>query len=200
VDLYNTEEGKLSKNMESSIDEIYKKVFKFKHSLNRLRYINKNDVKLEKLLEQFDQKSINFLLDKYLGIDTLITSESGLRLGIQEKSLSYKNYKYRTFTMEYYNNRYNKEFLLKDGRILISKENGEYFNNVIDLYFTGYANEEQTKFIEWKIIKMCDFKLWLENDYLKKNKLQVKNSSGYANFVYWPYDIIPKHCIFASNL
>lgn len=60
-------------------------------------------------IQRFDKASDLFILDKEFAIDLRIRLNNGTQLTGQEKALSNKFYKYRTFTMEFWQNRETKE-------------------------------------------------------------------------------------------
>lgn len=124
------------------------------------------------------------VLDKEFGIDTMATLASGQWLTIQEKYRKREFYdKYRVdkrcpdFTQEY-----------KNGVGTKHESDGEWFKLGAQLYFYGWANEQQTDFHDWMILDIALYKTTVEEagGLLKIGKLMQNNAHGRASFVAIP--------------
>ena len=136
---------------------------------------------------RYSQKDGVHILDQEFAIDLKVTLPSGGQLSGQEKALSYHFYHYKTFTMEYWQNRY-------------TKEPGEWFKIASQFYLSGYSDKSGIEFIEWKIIKMFPFMIWLNRFVPEQLSDKVKPSGGSrAGFLPVPYKVIPGDCIYAEG-
>ena len=92
-------------------------------------------------------------------------------------------YKYKTFTMEFYQNRH-------------TKEEGEFFKIASQFYLTGYSDQTGIKFAEWKIIDLLKFINWLKKKTRQELEAKTRTAGGSrASFFYIPYSEIPKEFI-----
>jgi hypothetical protein len=151
-------------------------------------YIDKIYKGLFSGIESIDRSSINntknLLLDKELGIDSILYFNDGSLLTIQEKTRKFESLAFNDFTFEYYNDPE-------------KKYGGEWFKLASQLYFYGYANENEDSYIKYCILKVVDFRIFLKKElginelqkYLKSNK-----KHGKANFFTIPFKVIPDKC------
>lgn len=136
---------------------------------------------------RFDKKSELFVLDKQFAIDMQVRLKNGSQLTGQEKALSYKFYKYKTFTMEFWQNRF-------------TKEPGEFFKIASQFYLHGYSDDTGIEFIEWKIIDILRLVEWLKSYGTDALSQKTKPAGGSrAAFLPIPYDRIPAGLIFAQG-
>src|SRR3990167_7071739 len=107
------------------IDEIYKKTFSKLCEIKRAKRADADDSKI-------------MFMDKELAIDTHLFFTDGTILTLQEKTLQHSKKKWNSFTFEYYND--------PD-----TKKEGEWFKLASQLYFFGYANNDETDYSEYWI-------------------------------------------------
>lgn len=139
-------------------------------------------------IERFDGDSHLNVLDREHAIDMRVKLQNGSYVLGQEKALDYECYKYRTFTIEFWQNR-NSE----------PKEPGEFFKIASQFYLHGYSDDSRKHFIEWKVIDLLQFMNWLRD--WKMDDLQSRLRPAYqsrAAFFYLEYDQIPKEFFIAE--
>lgn len=137
-------------------------------------------------IDRFSKASELFVLDKEFAIDLRVRLKNGSQLTGQEKALSYKFYGFRTFTVEFWQNRH-------------TKEPGEFFKIASQFYLHGYSDKSGLSFIEWKIIDVLKFIDWLKACGLDKLEAKVRPSGGSrAAFLPIDYDKIPKEFILSE--
>lgn len=128
----------------------------------------------------------SFTLDKYFAIDVKLTLATKQILLGQEKFLSQKEAKYRTITVEYYQNP-------------IDKEPGDWFKLASQFYFVGYFNINKTGFDPWVLADWLQIVLntyqsnifWLDQD--------NKWSNAKASFRHTKMENLPKSCIISCS-
>ncbi len=91
------------------------------------------------------------VLDKEFGIDTLAVLPSGQWLSIQEKYRRHAALRYLDFTQEYMNAEGTKH-----------EAPGEWFKLGAQLYFYGWATEDESGFAKWVILDVAKYKLLVE--------------------------------------
>jgi len=164
-------EKDFEEKMTSHIDNIYKKLFG-----NRL-------VNIYRSSRDKEQDSKLLFMDMELAIDTHLTFNNGSILTFQEKTLRYSKQKFNQFTFEYYN----------DPK---TKEEGEWFKLAAQLYYFGYANEQETGYNKYWIINVAKLRTALmskytihemETKFLRHNKPPAK-----ANFFAIPFNVLEK--------
>lgn len=134
-------------------------------------------------IDRFSKASDMFVLDQQFAIDLRVRLQNGSQLTGQEKALTYRYYKYRTFTVEFWQNRY-------------TQERGEFFKIASQFYLHGYSDESGFAFIEWKIIDVLKFIDWLKLCGIDTLAARTRPSGGSrAAFLPIPYDKIPKQFI-----
>lgn len=137
-------------------------------------------------IERFGTDHPLFILDREHAIDMRIRLRNGSYLLGQEKVLSFKFYKYRTFTIEFWQNRN-------------TKEPGEFFKIASQFYLHGYANSHENGFVEWKILDVLKLIDWLKCCGLDKLDSRTRPSGGSrAAFLPIGYDRIPQAFIHAE--
>ena len=150
-------EKEFEERMRPAIDAIYRRTFKNLASIIRTDRESEKDGKM-------------MIMDRELAIDTHLYFVDGTVLTFQEKTLHHYNQKYQHFTFEYENDP-NK------------KEPGEWFKLASQLYFFGYANQEETAYLQYWILNIPKLRLFLKNNigiealtskYLRKNKPPAK--------------------------
>ena len=138
-------------------------------------------------IERFPKDSPLFVLDKEFSIDLRVVLPNGSNLTGQEKTLSYKYYTFRTFTIEFWQNRH-------------TKEPGEFFKIASQFYLHGYSDITGVEFIEWKIIDIFRLIDWLKC--CNVSKLSDRTRPAYnSNAAFLPikYECLPKEYIFAES-
>jgi len=110
------------------------------------------------------------VLDKEFGIDTLLHTKSNQWFSIQEKYRSYNALTHHDFTQEVENG---------------DKSLGEWFKLGAQLYFYGWGNPTNTKFLEWFILDIVMYKKIIEQKggIYQVGKLQHNEKHGKAKFV-----------------
>jgi len=142
----------------------------------------------ESNIERFTKDDDLFVLDKEHGIDARVRLPNGCVLLGQEKTLDYKFYNFRTFTIEFWQNRYSSP-----------QEPGEFFKIASQFYLHGYADQTGCEFIEWIIIDLFRFMIWLKDCPQDKLANRTKPSGpSRAAFLPIEYDKIPSDCIYAQ--
>ena len=134
---------------------------------------------------RYDKKNSLHILDTNFHIDGKIILSNGTTLTMQEKALSNKFYKFKTFTMEFYQNRN-------------TKEKGEFFKIASQIYLHGYSDISEVNFIEYHILKVFDLMIWINNKYtIEELEKNMRNASGsYATFISIPYKDIPAYIFY----
>ena len=154
-------------NMHQFINEIYENTF------NNIKSIYRSDRNNEN--KTFD------ILDKDLGIDTIIIFENESKISFQEKSLRDKKKNFQQITLEYFN----------DPK---TNDTGEWFKIIAQFYFFGYVNKEKNGYSQFFIINNALLKIAL-NDLSQENLnqyLQQNYPPNKANFFAIPFHLIKK--------
>lgn len=139
-------------------------------------------------IERFPHGTELFILDQEFAIDMRVRLNNGTVLTGQEKALSYQFYKYRTFTIEFYQNRK-------------TKEKGEFFKIASQFYLHGYADATGIEFIEWKIIDVLKLIHWLRQSGESLLAKRIRPAGGSrAAFLPIPYDKIPRDFILYDSV
>jgi hypothetical protein len=163
-----TPEYILSQQMQPACDRVLKHVFKSDN------------------IKRFEKGDELFVLDQEFHIDLVLTLPNSSQITGQEKTLSNDFYGFRTFTMEFYQNRY-------------TKEKGEFFKIASQFYLHGYSHKNGHNFIEWKIINILSLLSWLKSKPISELERSTRPSGGSrANFFFMPYDNIPNDFIIAQ--
>jgi len=137
-------------------------------------------------IERFSKASDLFVLDQQFAIDLRIRLNNGTQLTGQEKALSHRYCSYRTFTVEFWQNRF-------------TREPEEFFKIASHFYHHEDSDEKGLAFIEWKIIDVLKFIDWLKVCGLDKLESKVRPAGGSrAAFLPIPYDKIPKQFILSE--
>ena len=125
-------------------------------------------------------------LDKELSIDATIVFENGSLITIQEKSRRFEYLqRFGDFTFEYYANRF-------------KLNNGQWFKLISQLFFYGFVNEEENKYVKYYLIDSLRLRIFLLNLEEKniKNKLKT-NPHRASNFYPISFDM-PDDCFISS--
>ena len=137
-------------------------------------------------IERFEKDSPLFILDKEHSIDMRVRMPNGSHLLGQEKALSHKFASFRTFTMEFWQNRY-------------TKEPGEFFKIASQFYLHGYSDESGIEFIEWKILDVLRLIEWLKRCGVESLEQRTRPAGGSrAAFLFIHYDKIPEAFILSQ--
>ena len=137
----------------------------------------------EASIERFPHGDDLFILDQEFAIDVRLRLSHGLTVTGQEKALSHQFHRYRTFTVEFYQNRHTEEL-------------GELFKIASQFYLHGYSDATGREFIEWKIIDVFQLILWINSLESKYILPKVRGAQGSrASFLAIPYDDIPSEFI-----
>lgn len=137
-------------------------------------------------IERFSKTSELFILDQQFAIDMRIRLMNGSQLTGQEKALTHRFYKFRTFTMEFWQNRY-------------TREPGEFFKIASQFYLHGYSDATGVQFAEWKIIDILKLIDWLKGYDIDMLAAKTR-ASGPSRAAFLPiaYDRIPKRFVLAE--
>ena len=139
-------------------------------------------------IERFQKSSDLFILDKEFAIDLRVKLQNGSQLTGQEKTLSYQFYKYRTFTIEFWQNRF-------------TREPGEFFHIASQFYLHGYSDHTGTRFAEWIILDILEFMHYLRKQSIDDLSSRTRPAGGSrAAFLPIPYDNIPDRFIKAHGI
>jgi len=128
-----------------------------------------------------------FRLDKRYHIDLAVDTGYGTYT-LQSKSLRNYTKKYgNNLTVEYMSN--------------ISEDiEGEFFHLYAHLFFSGRANEDETDYETWHIIRCIDFVSWIRKKIKNQEFLPIREvKNGNASFLYYPFDSLPREMIYASS-
>ncbi len=138
-------------------------------------------------IHRFEKEDGPHILDQEFAIDLKVLLPNGGQVSGQEKALSFGCYKFRTFTIEFWQNRF-------------TKEPGEWFRIASQFYLSGYSDESGIEFIEWHIIRMMQFLTWLKSAKIAALDKRCRPSGGSrAAFLPVPYESIPRACIYAMG-
>lgn len=166
--LEDTPEHKLSMSMRPACDDVLCSVF----GVDRAS------------ITRYDKHPELYLLDREFAIDLAIKLRNGARIIGQEKALSNKFHGYRTFTVEFWQDRNDNT-------------PGEFFKIASQFYLHGYADADGRRFVEWKVIDIFKLMCWLRN--VSGLARRVKPSGGSRSaFLPIPYDKLPKEFVFAE--
>jgi len=120
-----------------------------------------------------------FVLDKEFAIDVRVKLANGTVITGQEKSLSYKFHKFRTFTVEFWQNRF-------------TREPGEFFKIASQFYLHGYSDDTGVDWEEYYIIDVLRLMLWLKKTSINTLAAKTRPAAGSnAAFLPIPYDDLP---------
>lgn len=139
-----------------------------------------------KRIKRFHNKDELFILDQTFHIDVVVNLMNGSNVTGQEKTLSSHFYKFKTFTMEFYQNRH-------------KKEKGEFFKIASQFYLHGYSDKSGIDFIDWYIFDILLLLDWLKSYDIKKLEERTKPSTSRASFLPIPYKSIPPEFIIAKK-
>ena len=90
-------------------------------------------------------------LDQHFAIDRVITLSSGVTFSLQEKYRQNYYLRFMDFTQEY-----------KNAHGTTNETKGEWFKLYAQLYFYGWANEEETAFEKWILMDVTKYKIVVE--------------------------------------
>ena len=139
-------------------------------------------------IKRFKKGEHDFILDTEFHIDLKITLKNNSQVTGQEKALSHEFYKFRTFTMEFYQN-------------WRTKEPGEFFKIASQFYLHGYSDKTGFEFAEWKIIDLFRLIYWLRETPIERLEAKTRRASGSrASFLWMDYDKIPQAFIVKERL
>jgi len=129
------------------------------------------------------------VLDKEFGIDVLLHMEAGNWISIQEKYRENYYLRYGDFTQEHMNAYGTKH-----------ESEGEWFKLGAQLYFYGWANQQETGFEKWVLLDIVKYKMLVaEHGGLAKiGTWRQNNIHGKASFYGIKLDKL-QPCIIAQN-
>ena len=139
-------------------------------------------------IERFPPESPLFVLDQQFAIDVRVKLGNQSTITGQEKALSNKFHKYRTFTMEFWQNRYDKE-------------PGEFFKIASQFYLHGYSDETGVQFEEYLIINVLTLMNYLKGFSIEELSNRTKPAGGSrASFLPIRYNDLPQEAIMCHYL
>lgn len=151
------------------IDNIYKGIFK-----DKLVSIFRSE------REKNQDKRLLFM-DIELSIDTHLTFKNGSILTFQEKSRRNQYMKFNDFTFEYYN----------DPK---KKLEGEWFKLASQLYFYGYSDAQESKYLKYWIINVARLRTGLLSMFtieeMEQKFMRYNEKHGKASFFGIPFRIL----------
>lgn len=162
-------EKDFEEKMTSHIDQIYKNIFG--SNLVNIERIDRN---------KYYKDDRAAVMDSDLSIDTHLTFSNGMVLTVQEKTLRFINSRYNQFTFEYYNNPK-------------TKDPGEWFKMAAQLYFFGYANQDETGYLRYWVVDVLRLRLLLNDNFTLEqleNRFLRQNTISKANFFAIPFNIL----------
>ena len=149
-------------------DAIYKNVFG-------------NDV----IVERYEQPD-NKVLDIVFAIDVKLTFVNGQILTGQEKFLSHNYAKFRSITVEHYQNP-------------LVEELGDWFKLASQIYFVGYCDATMGGFEPWVIADWTKVVTNTNDGNITWSNNTNSKDGARASFVYTKMDDLPNDCIIASS-
>jgi len=128
------------------------------------------------------------VLDQHFGIDTLATFATGQWVSIQEK---YRTYQYLANTRWRVDPRcpdFTQEYMNAVGTA--HEAPGEWFKLGAQLYFYGWASEDESRFEKWFLMDIARYKLLVEErgGLAAIGELKQNNRHGRASFYAIPID------------
>ena len=138
-------------------------------------------------IERFDKAGPLVVLDRQFHIDVAVRLNNGSQVTGQEKTLSYKFHHFRTFTMEFYQNRF-------------TNEPGEFFKIASQFYLHGYSDASGVEFAEWYLFDILRLIDWLKESGEESLARRTRPAGGSrASFLPIPYKKIPTAFVFAGS-
>ena len=132
------------------------------------------------------ERNADVHLSHTLGVDVVITTPQGLRLLGQEKYLSHAYAKYRSLTVEYYQD-------------ASTGEEGNWFNLACQFYFVGYLNKDETAFEPWVLANWTEIVLATAKGRIHWKSNSNKDGQARASFRYTAMDRLPQRCVIATS-
>lgn len=173
------DDDKFNVKMQPHIDEIYRSIF------SNIKAIKRPEEK-DWENESAEKENILCFMDKELGIDAIILFENGSFITAQEKSRKYKYYlRFRDFTFEYHSNRFSNP-----------KGKGQWHKLASQLFFYGWANENEDAFVEYYLIDILRLRMMLHNKHslLIESNLR-ENDHRASDFYSVNFQRMPVDCI-----
>jgi len=134
-----------------------------------------DNIKIERI-----ERLADFVLDKFFGIDVLVTFPTGMIITGQEKFLSPKYATYKSLTVEHMNDPSHK---------------GDWFNLASQFYFCGYASKAWDSFQLWVIVNWLELALATLQKNIKWFSNNNQHDNARATFRYCRISEIPKECL-----
>ncbi len=126
-------------------------------------------------------------LDQKLGVDAVLILGNGLRLLGQEKFLSHEYAKFRSLTVEHYQN--------PD-----TQEKGDWFTLACQFYFVGYLTEDEAGFSLWLMANWLNMVIATTRGEIVWHDNKNKDGRARASFKYTIMDDLPDSCVIAHKL
>jgi|GEM_PF-3868517 len=143
-------------------------------------------------LEQVDTSTAQgMVLDRDLGVDCKLHLPTSQWITLQEKFRKYADYvSYGDFTQEF-----------KNGVGTPYESDGEWFKLGAQLYFYGWASQDETAFVDWVILNIATYKLTInrQGGLDKVGRLVPNHKHGRATFYAIPLERISKAIILSAS-
>lgn len=136
-------------------------------------------------IERFE-RSEDVILDIKFAIDVKITLPNGMILTGQEKALTYPNRRYRTVTVEYWNDPETKQ------------NPGDWFHLASQFYFCGYSTQAGDGFDPWVILDWAQIVEATRRGRIIWKTQGNNHSNARANFKNTPMEDLPRRAIMYS--
>ena len=139
------------------------------------------------------------ILDKEFGIDTIANFNSGQWISIQEKYRKYRFYNTSYLQLSPPIPDFTQEYKNAEGTEY--ENNGEWFKLGAQLYFYGWANQDESDFIAWFLMDIPRYKMIIENNGGLQNigKKMQNNFHGKASFYAIPCNKLKKAFLKCSD-
>jgi len=125
-------------------------------------------------------------LDREFGVDAVLIVGNGMRLLGQEKLLSHAYSRFRSLTVEHYQN-------------WRTEEKGDWFNLACQFYFTGYLTKKEDDFDPWVLANWPAIVVSTIQGRIKWIDNKNKDGRALASFKWTRMDDLPDDCIIACN-
>ena len=132
------------------------------------------------------EKDQDLTLDKLFAIDVKLTLPSDQILLGQEKFLSQQEAKYRTITVEHYQNP-------------LKKEHGDWFKLAAQFYFVGYFTIDKNDFDPWVLADWIQIVLNTYQNNINWRDQDNKYTKARASFRHTKMERLPKSCILSCS-
>lgn len=138
-----------------------------------------DDIKIERL-----EQPGNYVLDRFFGVDLIITFPTGMMFTGQEKFLSPQYASWKSLTAEYMNS---------------PDKKGDWFHLASQFYFCGYASKNWDSFQYWVMANWASIVIATLRKRVKWYDNSNQDGHARASFRYCKIPELPPDCIIASS-